>query len=187
MSCQRGTMLKLKGIIPAVSDAGTFEKFLRSNYEVCFLMNMHVSLISSLIRKGHAAGKKLIVHLDMVSGLSDDEPGCEYLCQVLKADGVISTRGKVVLTAKKNRCTAVLRLFLIDSRSLEKGIVLANELKPNYLEILPAIATDIIPEIQKKTATALIGGGLLSSEEQIVRALNEGLEAVSCSKPLLWH
>lgn len=180
-------MLKLKGVIPAVSDAGTFEKFLRSDYDVCFLMNMHVALISSLIKKGHAANKKLIVHLDMVSGLSDDEPGCEYLCQVLKADGVISTRGKVVLTAKKNHCTAVLRLFLIDSRSLKKGVDLANELKPDYLEILPAIATDIIPEIQKNTDTALIGGGLLSSSEQIEKALSAGLEAVSCSKVNLWR
>jgi glycerol uptake operon antiterminator len=180
-------MPTLNSIIPAVSDAGTFEKFLRSDYDVCFLMNMHVALISSLIKKGHAAGKQIIVHLDMVNGLSADEPGCEYLCQVLKADGVISTRGRVAMTAKKNHCTAVLRLFLIDSRSVDKGIELANEVQPDYLEILPAIATDIIPEIKTRTNTALIGGGLLASAEQIEHALSSGLEAVSCSKVDLWR
>ena len=180
-------MVILKGIIPAVSDAGAFEKFLRSEQDVCFLMNMHAALVSSLIQKGHAAGKKIIVHLDMVGGLSDDEQGCEYLCQALKADGVISTRGRIVYTAKKNHCTAVLRMFLIDSRSVDKGIELVNEIHPDYLEILPAIATDIIPQIQKQTDTALIGGGLISTQEQIQRALACGLEAVSCSQTALWY
>jgi len=179
-------MVLLNGIIPVISDAGSFERFLRSSRKVCFLMNVHAALAATMIRRAHAADKQVIVHLDMIAGLASDEAGCEYLCQVLKADGVISTRAKVVETALRNHCTAILRLFLIDSRSVEKGIAMANDVRPDYLEVLPAIATDILPVIRRGTSIALIGGGLLSTPEQIRRALASGLEAVSCSRSELW-
>lgn len=179
-------MKSLHGVIPSISDAGQFEKFLRSSCKVCFVMNVHVTLVAALIKKGHAAGRQIIVHLDMINGLTSDEAGCQYLCQVLNADGVISTKGKVVETAVKNHKIAILRVFLIDSRSLKKGIELANEVHPDYLEILPAIAYEIIPLIKKETDVTLIGGGLLMSSQQVDEALAAGFEAVSSSSPKLW-
>jgi glycerol uptake operon antiterminator len=179
-------MTKLSGVIPSISDAGQFEKFLRSSCKVCFLMNVHIALAASMIKKGHAAGKTIIVHLDMLNGLSSDEAGCEYLCQELNADGVISTKAKAVETAVKNHKTAILRVFLIDSRSLRKGIDLANEVHPDYLEILPAIAYEILPEIKRETDVTLIGGGLLKSREQVQHAFDAGFVAVSSSLPEIW-
>jgi len=118
-------------IIPSVFKMKSFEVFLKSNLDYCFVMDMHVALLGSMIETAHQRGKKVIVHMDMVKGISSDEYGCEFVCQVLKADGVISTKAKVLETAKKNHKITILRTFLIDTKSLEKGINLANELEPD--------------------------------------------------------
>ena len=41
----------LNGIITVISDAGSFERFLRSSRRVCFLMNVHAALAATMIRE----------------------------------------------------------------------------------------------------------------------------------------
>jgi glycerol uptake operon antiterminator len=174
-------------VVPSIFKMKTFEVFLKSNLEYCFVMDMHIALLGSMIESAHQRNKKVIVHMDMVKGISSDEYGCEFVCQILKADGVISTKAKVLETAKKNKKITILRTFLIDTKSLEKGINLANELEPDYLEILPAIALDIMPFIKAKTKTSIIGGGLVKNMHQIESCLKAGMLAVSISDEDLWR
>ena len=120
-------------IVPAVTNMKDFEKFLESRLEYCVLMNLHISLMEQMLPMAKKKGKKVLVHLELIHGLSSDEYGCEYACQRLRVDGVISTKGKVVETAKKNKKLAVLRLFLIDTKSLEKGLNLCSTVQPDYM------------------------------------------------------
>lgn len=180
-------MLENQKIVPSIATMKSFEHFLKTEYQVCFVMNFHISLIKDLVASAHQHGKKVIVHIDLIQGLASDEFGCEYLCQVLKADGVISTKGKILEAAKKNKRIAILRVFLIDSKSLEKGIALVNNVKPDYMEILPAIATEIIPYIQQNCSVALIGGGLVRTVKQVEDGLKAGMQAVSVTKEEIWY
>jgi len=174
------------GIIPSIETMKNFELFLISDYKYCIIMNFHISLLADLVLRAHNSHKKVFVHIDLIHGLTNDEYGSEYLCQKLNVDGLISTKRKCLETAKRCHKQSILRLFLIDSKSLNNGLNLANKLQPDYLEILPAIATSIIPYIKSHTNVALIGGGLLTSQEAIQLAILSGLEAVSLSNNKLW-
>lgn len=169
-------------IIYAISQMKEFERFLDSDLECCVLMDMHLALLSSMVRTAHEKGKKVFFHLDLLKGISADEYGCEYACQCLRADGIISSKVKVIETAKKNRRMAILRLFLIDSKSLERGISLCNTCQPDYVEILPGIACGILPYIQTRTSAKLMCGGLIRTPEELHACFEAGACAVTISK-----
>ncbi|RDY31504.1 glycerol-3-phosphate responsive antiterminator [Lachnotalea glycerini] len=168
-------------VIPAIANEKDFEKFLESKYTYCVIMNMNISQLGILIDMAHKQKKKALVHIDLIHGLANDEYGCEYTCQRLRADGVISTKGKVVEMAKRNKKIAILRLFLIDSKSLDKGLSLCNTVLPDYMEVLPGIADSIIPYIKSRVNVSIMSGGLIKTEEQIDACLNKGAIAVTVS------
>ena len=181
-------------VLLAVSQMKEFEKFIQSPLEACILMNLHIRLLPDVVRAAHGAGKTVFVHADLIHGLAADEYGCEYICQQLGADGVISTKPKVLETARRSRRAAILRLFLIDSQSLSKGIALIRHLRPDYVELLPALACEVIPELLAGLAQHLSGqdegsapdisllcGGLIRTPSQIDRCLRCGARAVTLS------
>ncbi len=168
-------------VVLAISAMKEFETFLDSDFQWGVLMEFHLALLAGMIREAHRRGKKLLLHLDLLRGISADEFGCEYACQQLSADGIISTRPKVVETAKKNRKLAVLRLFLIDSRSLEKGIALCGRLEPDYVELLPGIACGILGAIWEEIRAPIMCGGLLRTPEEIRACFQAGACAVTIS------
>lgn len=169
-------------ILPALSTMKEFEKFMKSEDTYGIIMNLHVGLLQGIVREAHANGKKILLHLDLTKGLSADVYGCEYACQVLKVDGIISTKNKVIESAKKCGKIAILRLFLIDSKSLEKGISICNSIEPHYVEVLPGIAYDIIPMIKEQVSCEIMCGGLIKTEEQIEKCMQAGAHAVTISQ-----
>lgn len=165
--------------LPAIVAMKDFEKFLSSDLTWCILLDFHVSLLDGMIKEAHAANKKVIVHLDLVKGIASDEYGCEYICQKMHSDGIISTRSKVIEAAKRNKKIAIQRMFLIDSRSLEKGIAQLVQSAPDYVEVLPGIAYSILPMIKEQLQLPLISGGLIKDKETIDACVAHGATHVS--------
>lgn len=170
-----------QNIIPAISNTKDFEKFLKSDKEYCVLLDLHISLAEQLVTMAHKAEKKVLVHLDLIHGIASDEYGCEYFCQKIKVDGIISTKGKVIEAAKRNKKIGILRIFLIDSRSLEKAIALCNAVAPDYVEVLPGIASGILPMLKTRISVPMMSGGLIKTKEEIQKCLDDGACAVTVS------
>lgn len=180
-------------ILLAISQMKDFEKFLQSPLDTCILMDFHINLLPNMMQSAHAAGKTVYLHADLLRGVSADEFGCEYLCQRLRADGIISTKPKVLEAARRNRVTTILRLFLIDTKSLEKGAALIRSLRPDHVELLPGLACDAIPELKQRltvssgtspsgqTTQSFLCGGLIKTHAQIDRCLEAGACAVTLS------
>lgn len=174
-------------VLLAVSQIRGFERFLKSPLHTCILMDMHINRLPALIRAAHGEGKRVFLHADLLHGLAADEYGCEYICQQLRADGVISTKNRVLETARRNRSATILRLFLIDTKSLEKGVALIDSLRPDYVELLPGLACEVIPDLKKRLREKgtpdipLLCGGLIRTQEQIVRCIEAGAHAVTLS------
>ena len=161
-------------VIFAVSQMKEFERFLKSDLKYCVLMDIHLALLASMVKAAHEQEKKVFFHLDLLKG--------EYACQRLKADGIISSKVKAIETAKRNHRTAILRLFLMDSKSLERGLTLCNSCEPDYVEILPGIACGILPYLQTRTNARLMCGGLIRTPEELKGCFDAGACAVTISK-----
>ena len=172
-------------ILLAISQVKDFEKFLKSPLDTCILMDFHINLLPAMMQAAHAAGKTVYLHADLLRGVSADEFGCEYLCQRLRADGIISTKPKVLETARRNHVATILRLFLIDTKSLEKGVALIRSLRPDHVELLPGLACDAISDLKLRLGDtaeqSFLCGGLIKTRQQITRCLEAGACAVTLS------
>lgn len=167
--------------VPSISKMEDVEKFILSPLETCILLDIHLSHLQDAIDHIHQAGKFAIVHLDRVRGISKDEDGCDYVIQRLGADGIISTEPTIIERAKKNECVTIQRLFLSDSRTLDKELNLLNITQPDFAEILPALACQIFPQIKLRIQSKILGGGLIKTQEQIYDCLINGASAVTIS------
>ena len=167
--------------IPVVSSMKRLEQFLQTNLVICVLQDIHISMIADMIATLHRHERKALVHIDMVNGIANDEYGTEFLCQKLRADGIISAKSKIIETTKRNKKTAIQRMFLIDSKSVDRGIDMLLRSKPDMVEVMPAIAFRIIPSIKERLNIPIIGGGLIKSREDIENGLKAGCVAFTVS------
>lgn len=168
-------------ILPVISDWKTFERFLKTKDAWCILMGFHINFMEDMLAQLHEHGKKAVVHMDLVNGLANDAYGTQYLCQKCHVDGIISTKSKAIEQAKKNHCISILRVFLIDSRSVEMGGKLAAKLNPDFVEVLPAIVPQAVQMMREYCDSSIIGGGLIKNKKDIEACLDQGMVSVTTS------
>lgn len=168
-------------ILPVINDFKTFEKFLKSNQTWCVLMDFHVNFIEDLIKQLHGVNKKGIVHMDLVKGIQNDNYGTQFMCQKLHVDGIISTKPKSIEAASQNHVISILRVFLIDSRSLIRGAKLADMLHPDYVEVLPGVIPRVVSMMREYCEVPLIAGGLIKTKEDIQQCIAQGMCAITTS------
>lgn len=174
-------------IIPAIKTMKDFEAFLRSPYEVGVLLELHLSQLKSVFHYARQCEKKLLLHADLIQGLSHDEYAAEYLCQEYKPYGLISTRGSVIIKAKQKKVLAIQRIFLLDSHALEKSYQLLEKTTPDFIEVMPGAMPHVIREVKERTGLSILAGGLVRTLEDVERALAAGATAITTSNKALWE
>ena len=112
-------MVVLKGVLPVMRNLKEFERLLASSQETIIFLEVRLAQLKPLVAAAKKAGKKVILHADLIQGLKADAYGFEYLIREVKPDGIVSTRSSVIALAKKNKLTTIQRLFLLDSHALE--------------------------------------------------------------------
>ncbi|MBD8013487.1 glycerol-3-phosphate responsive antiterminator [Microbacterium sp. APC 3898] len=180
-------MHELKGVLPVLRNMKEFERLLKSDHEYIIFLEIRLAQLKQLVQVAKKAKKKVILHVDLIQGLKTDSYGFEYLVREVKPDGIVSTRSNVIALAKKNNLMTIQRLFLLDSQALEHNINLINQVKPDYIEILPGIIPSVIKEVFDKTGIPVIAGGLIRTKEDILLAYDGGAKAISTSQPELWE
>jgi glycerol uptake operon antiterminator len=174
-------------IFPAAKNMKDLEKMIETSYEYVVMLGIHISQLQALVSMVKDRGKKLLLHADLINGLNSDDHAAEYLSQVIKPFGLISTRSNVILKAKQNNLLAIQRLFLLDTSALEKGYSLVQRTKPDFIEVLPGVMPHIIKEVHERTGIPVIAGGLIRTVEEVDNALSSGAVAVTTSKKELWE
>lgn len=173
-------------ILPAVRGMKDFESLVESRYQYIVLLDTHIGQLRSIVRFARKHDKKVLLHADLVQGLKNDEYAAQFLCQEVRPDGLISTRTKVVLTAKKKGLLAIQRLFLLDSLALDTSYKLLGKSQPDYIEVLPGVMPHIITEVKETAKIPIFAGGLIRSIDDVESALRAGAEAVTTSRKSLW-
>lgn len=157
--------------------------------KVCAVLLMYGKLTEFLDEKFQALNrvKPILIHSDLLKGLASDSETIKFLKKYVKPVGIVSTKGSMIKSAKKEGLIAIQRIFLIDSKSFENAIENIRENKPDAVEIMPGIAPGIIPAFKERISQPIILGGLISEAEHICNALNAGADAVSLSETKLWN
>ncbi len=160
---------------------------LKSQCGTIFLLTGSIFNVKETIDAIHDAGKKVYMDLDLVDGFSKNTTFLEYAQQILQPDGVITTKSSLAKKAKNMDMFVIQRFFVFDSMSLKSAISSALDVKPNAIEVLPGILGKVIREIREKTRQPVIGSGLISSEEDVIGALEAGAMGITTSNTELWN
>jgi glycerol uptake operon antiterminator len=180
-------MFKTQKIIPAISNHQDLKKFLALPLTYGILMNFQLAQLEDLVLTMKAHQKKVLIHAELIKGLSSDEYGAIYLIQNLKVDGIISSKPKVIEICKKRKVIGIFRFFLKDTLSLEQSIDITRKVSPDFLEVLPATAVDILEDLKKLIHQDILLGGLIKSEAQIKDCLARGAIAITTSNTDFWQ
>lgn len=184
----RGTIMNLNGqrVIPAARNAKDFELLMKSPHSVIILLNTHVAQVQGLLHLAKQHHKQVILHADLIQGLKHDEAGAQFLCQMVKPTGLISTHTSVIAVAKKHQLIAVQRIFLLDSNALETSYRVLQSSQPNYIEVLPGVLPNIIAEIRDQLKIPILAGGFIRTKEEMDQILQAGATAITTSTHELW-
>ncbi len=173
-------------VIAAAKDEDGLNRCLTCDSRIIFLLFGDICNVGELVAKIKDAGKIALVHIDLIQGLSPKEIAVDFIKKYTGADGIISTKPALIKHAKKLGFYTVLRFFVIDSlalSSIEKQLQLV---KPDIIEVLPALMPKVISRICDMVSVPVIAGGLISDKEDIMAMLSAGAVSVSSTSQKTW-
>jgi len=129
----------------------------------------------------------IFVHLELLDGLESNEAGVRWLAGFPRCAGIITVRHRLVPVIREHEMLSIIRLFLHDGRSVERGVSMLNQAKPDAVEVLPAIASTVAADSLEALRVPLIAGGLIRDVQVIQAVLKSGCRAVSTSRQQLWQ
>ena len=178
-------------VIAAVkSDAGLQAAVEMEEIQVIFVLCGDVCTIPEILERIKAAGKKAMVHIDLIAGLSAKEISVEFIARQTRADGIITTKPALVRRAKELGIFAVLRFFVIDSlalKNIENLEMQCGTSRPDFIEVLPGVMPKVLGRIAKVSRIPMIAGGLITEKEDVIAALSVGAIAVSSTNQDVWN
>ena len=173
-------------IIAAVRNESDLDEAIASQVTTIFLLHADIFNLNGMVEKVKAAGKTVLIHIDFLEGLGRDNKAIDYICEIVKPHGIISTKSTNIKYALEKGIFTIQRFFLIDSQSYDNSIKTIQSIKPDMIEIMPGVMPMVIKRILGRLSVPLIAGGLIETKEDIMGILNAGALGASTGKKQLW-
>jgi glycerol uptake operon antiterminator len=177
--------LRARPCCAAVTSQAHFEAALESSVAIVFVLRADGLEIQPLVRQVHAAGKLVAVHLDLVDGIRPDRAGVAWLARA-GVDALISSRGELMASVRRERMVAIHRLLLVRANLLGSGIAAVNRSHADIVEILPGVILPDVRSLLPPMSMPLLAGGFIRSEDEARAALGAGAIGVTTSTRELW-
>lgn len=181
------TALREKPVILAIKEDKDIEYASKSSAKVVFLLGGNIFEMADRLKRLQEAGKSVFLHVDMMEGVAKDTHGIQYLAKHTPINGIVTTRSNLIQAAKNHGLGTVQRLFLIDSSSLNTGIKMIEQAKPDAVEMLPGlILPRLTQELKKRIKQPIIAGGFINESADVESILHANVVGLSTSNQELW-
>ena len=137
--------------------------------------------------RGPLEDVRLLAHVDLITGLENNEAGLEFLAQFPRIEGVVTVHHHLLSAVKRLGFLSILRVFLSDSRALERGMKVIEKSRPDVVDLLPVAAAVKVAADFRSLRVPHITGGLCRTEADVREALAAGNRAVTSTRPGLWR
>lgn len=178
--------LKAYPVIAAVRDIDTVDIALEKPVRCIFMLTGDILNIKYPVTYIKKARKRVFLHMDLLEGVSKDAAGLRYIAEIIKPDGIITTRSNLISSAKSEGIFTIQRAFFLDSQAVDTAVRTIRQVDPDAVEVLPGVIPKIIKRVHGKVHHPLIAGGLVEDINEVNAALEAGAWAVSVSKEDLW-
>ncbi len=179
--------LSISPVIAAVKDINHLEKAIESPCEVIFLLKGNICNIEEIAKKVRDAGKSIYIHIDLMEGFARDAFALRHINNIVKPDGIITTKSNLIKIAKDMGIFTIQRLFIIDNLSLDSGINSIKAIRPDAVEIMPGIMPKVTKRIFDEVNIPIIVGGLIMDKEDVIQSIKSGAVGISTSKEEIWE
>lgn len=173
-------------IIISVKNNQALKKSLQSNIPIVFLMYGDIVTLPGVIAQLKEHHKTVLVHLEFIEGLSNHEVVLTYIKKVCHADGIITTKRSLIEPAKRLGLITILRFFVIDHLSIDNIVAQLRTVRPDMVEVLPALIPMVISSLKELINVPIVTGGMVTSKKDVIQALNAGALCVSASSEEVW-
>jgi glycerol-3-phosphate responsive antiterminator len=173
-------------VIAAARDMDGLQKCCASECGIVFILFGDVCRIGEIVKTVKDAGKTVMVHMDLVNGLSSREISVDFIHHETAADGIISTKQPQIKRAKELGMYTVHRFFVIDSAAYDNVEKYVKSVCPDCVELMPGVMPKVIQRMKKNIGVPIIAGGLISDKEDIMAALDAGATSISTTRSELW-
>ena len=173
-------------VIGAVKNPEGLKKCLASEVGVVFVLYGDLCSIGGIVDEIRRAGKKAVVHMDLISGLSAKEAAVDFIRHYTKADGIITTKSALIKRAKELELGTVQRFFVIDSMAYENIPRQLASARPDVIEVLPGLMPKVIRNLTQTVPVPVVAGGLITDKEDVLTMLGAGAAAISSTKEETW-
>ncbi len=174
-------------VIMAIKDEAGLAACLRvEDASVVFVLYGEAASIADIVDRLKAAGKQVMVHMDLIQGLSVREEAVDFIARYTAADGIISTRFEQIRRGRQLDLSTIYRIFVIDSKALSNVSRHVGDYA-DIVEILPGLMPKIITRMKKTLGVPIIAGGLIAEKEDVLQALDAGAVAISTTNTDVWN
>ncbi len=174
-------------IICAIKDDEGLKKCKTADSKIVFILYGDICNIAEIVAEVKSYGKIAMVHLDLIVGLSPKEVAVDFIKRYTKADGIITTKPALIKRAKELDLYTSLRFFVIDSMAYSNIEKQLKSVRPDVIEILPALMPKVLSKICKLSNVPVVAGGLVSEKADIMELLEVGVASVSGTSPEVWE
>lgn len=174
-----------KGTVIAAVKSEYFDSAVASDAQWIIDLSPDLNTLAERVEAVHSAGKKLLIHFDLATGIGKDRSGMLY-AKNAGVDGIISTRVNIIKLARQADIFTVQRFFIVDSHSIGTTVEALSASKADMIEIMPGIIPKIIKSLVADINTPIIAGGLIETEAEVRSVLEAGATAISTGNKELW-
>lgn len=182
------SVLKEKPVIAAFRDLSALHLQSLDSIGILFILGGSIFDLPGIVEAARQYQKTVFVDIDLLKGIGKDAAGVRFLAQESKVDGIVTTHGNLVKSAKQEGLFSIQRIFILDSESLAGSLNAVCKFNPDAVDVLPGlILPKIIKKIRIKTSVPLIAGGLITEEEDIREILAAGAIGISTTEQKLFQ
>jgi len=173
-------------VIAGVKNEEWLLSCLDSECSIIYILYGDICNITDIVEKVKQSGKKAIVHIDLIAGLSSKEICVDFIKKYTKADGIISMKPALIKRAKELGLFTIQRFFMMDAITYQNVKKFVKSSDPDVVEFLPAGLPKIIRYLLEEINKPVVASGLILDKEDVMGALKAGAIAVSTTNKDLW-
>lgn len=174
-------------VIPEIKNDEWLESLPSSESDLVYILYGDICTIADIIDRVKAMGKKAIVHVDLIVGLSAKEISIDFIKKYTKADGIISMKPALIKRANDLDLFTIQRFYMIDGLTYANVAKNVKNSNPDVVEFMPAGLSKLIRYLVELIDKPIVASGLTQDREDIIRALKAGALAIATTNRELWN
>ena len=180
-------LARLFPVAAAIKSNEDIQVALDSDAPLLFILKGDAFQLAPFVAQALERGKRLVIHVDLVSGVGKDRAGIQYLHDI-GVDAIITSRSQLVSAGKAEGLITIQRLLLLDDSALETGVRTIARAAPDIVEVLPGIIfPEMAPTLRQLLPGPFIAGGFIRTAADVARIQAAGALLSSSSTYELWH